>query len=390
MKILIVLDNIHTGGISKSLLNLLPVIAEKGQCDLLIFNYHNLNKDLIPENVNLLIPDDDLHILGMSQKEILKYSKKKYMFRLFLVLLSRVVSGDFSRKILFRKINDLTEYDLAISYSQDVGWKTISTGCNHFVMDKVQAKYKAAFIHCDYEQFGGYDKRQERIYKQFDRIVCVSEACKNSFIRMFPKLKEKCCVCENFINKKEIQEKIEDGYYKYNDNFCSIVTVCRLSDEKGLLRVVDALGELYREGYSNFKWTIVGDGPEYKNIKTSIEKNKLQDYINLVGQKSNPFYYVKDAKFFLLPSLHEAAPMVFGECQALGVPIVTTNTISAKELVEDRGLGIVCENNKLGIYSIIKDIFDGKVLLPKLSEKQINKLNHYANKQLNDFLESFK
>lgn len=389
MKVLIVLDNIHTGGISKSLLNCLPHIAKKIECDLLIFNYKNLDKSLIPLNVNLIIPDENLHILGMSQDEIRKYSKLKFALRALLVIISRLVNGNFSRNILFKFIKKLKGYDLAISYSQDVGWKTISTGCNHFVLDKVEAKHKAAFIHCDYEYFGGYDKRQEQVYGEFDKVVCVSESCAKSFSRMFPSLKKKCIVCENFTNVDEIGEKINPGCYEYDSALKNIVSVCRLGEEKGLLRTVNVLGKLYREGYKNFKWTVVGDGPDRDAIEHLIEKNKLGNNIGLVGRTSNPFYYVKNANFFLLPSFHEAAPMVFGECQALGVPILTTATISAKELVENRGIGVVCDNNEDGIYDALKSIFDGEIMMEKINQNVIDKLNYYAEKQMDVFLECF-
>ena len=45
--------------------------------------------------------------------------------------------------------------------------------------------------------------------------------------------------------------------------------------------------------------------------------------------------------------------MVFGECVTLGVPIITTNTVSAKELVEQRNVGYVCENSEEGLYEIL-------------------------------------
>ena len=65
----------------------------------------------------------------------------------------------------------------------------------------------------------------------------------------------------------------------------------------------------------------------------------------MVGNKENPYPYIKNASCFLLPSLHEAAPMVFGEASSLGVPVLTTETCSAIELVQSRGIGYVVENS---------------------------------------------
>jgi glycosyltransferase involved in cell wall biosynthesis len=54
------------------------------------------------------------------------------------------------------------------------------------------------------------------------------------------------------------------------------------------------------------------------------------------------------ADYLLVPSRHEAAPMVFDEASVLGLRIVSTNTTSAAEMVGGDG-GIVCENSPEGI-----------------------------------------
>ena len=45
--------------------------------------------------------------------------------------------------------------------------------------------------------------------------------------------------------------------------------------------------------------------------------------------------------------------MVFGEASTLGVPVLTTDTLSARELVESRGVGLVCENRDEAIYEML-------------------------------------
>ena len=149
MRVLIVLDNIHTGGISKSLLNFLPFISKYAECDMLVFKRTDFKEISIPKNVKIVNTNERLNVLGMSQSEMMRYSKRGAVLRTFLVILSRLINGNFSRKILFSSMKQLGQYDLAISYSQDVGWNTISTGCNQFVLEKVNAKKKIAYVHCD-------------------------------------------------------------------------------------------------------------------------------------------------------------------------------------------------------------------------------------------------
>ena len=116
-----------------------------------------------------------------------------------------------------------------------------------------------------------------------------------------------------------------------------------------------------------------------------IKDKGLSNDINLVGKKSNPFVYIKNADFFLLPSFHEAAPMVYGEAISLGVPVVTTNTISAKELIGERDYGIVCENSEEGIYFTLKKIFDGNIKLKKMKINN-SEINKFASEELKELI----
>lgn len=377
-KVLIVIDNLHIGGIATSLYNLLYHTSQKVDYDLLVFNNESIEKDSIPNNVKILSAQKMLMVLGMSQGEIKNKSLPLYIIRMLLVAISRLFSGEAARNILFLVIKKLGNYDIAISYAHDNAWKTLSKGCNDFVIKKVNAKKKVAYIHCDYSNYGGYDPKQEHCLQQFDNIACVSKSCSDSFISKFPDLKDKTITCENFTNVDLINIKRKEYPVEYSERKANFVTVCRISTEKGLDRALCAFTEAKKRGLSNFTWTIVGDGPERGSLQEQIDKAKLNDVIRLVGNKDNPYPYIAGATVFLLPSIHEAAPMVFGEAAALNIPILTTNTCSAKELVEKKKLGIVMDNNQKSITNYIIGVIEGNI---KLVINSIQDINQNANMQ---------
>ena len=109
----------------------------------------------------------------------------------------------------------------------------------------------------------------------------------------------------------------------------------------------------------------------------------MEDSIFLEGEQLNPYRYVKNADYFLLPSFHEAAPMVFDEALTLGVPILTTKTLSAVELVESRNIGVVCENDEDSIYGMIREAAENP---PKLN----NDIKPQRSVCLNQFAEICK
>jgi glycosyltransferase involved in cell wall biosynthesis len=76
----------------------------------------------------------------------------------------------------------------------------------------------------------------------------------------------------------------------------------------------------------------------------------------LEGEQVNPYRYIKNADYFLLPSFHEAAPIVFDEAAILGVPVLATKTLSAVEMIENRRAGFVCENSTEAIYDMLRSV----------------------------------
>lgn len=160
---------------------------------------------------------------------------------------------------------------------------------------------------------------------------------------------------------------------EYPKDSINFVSISRLSKEKGLSRVVTILSNLYKKNLTNFTWTIVGDGPEYDLLNKEIINNNLQKKIIMVGNKENPYTYLKNADALLVPSFNEAAPMVFGESAVLGVPIVTTETCSAIEMVEKRDLGYVITNDSKDIEVFLENVLLGEIdLVHKLNVVDIN------------------
>lgn len=386
MKILFVIDKLNTGGVSSSLLNLLKEISSKAECDLLIFSGKKIESNKSLEKVKILKTPRILSVLGMTQKETFNNSFLLGIFRILLVVVSKVFSGVVGRKILFNFVKVIKGYDVVVSYTHDVGWRNLTTGCNQFVIDRVDAKQKVSFVHCDYNSFGGYDPKQLNTYQKFNYIVCVSEACRKNFVECFPSLNSISRVIENFTDFEKIK-KMTSSAHEYDSNICNIVTVCRLAEEKGIARTLDALSRMVKDGVKDFKWIIVGDGPSYDSLEKKVEKLGLKEYVEFVGESKNPFYYMKNATVFLLPSLHEAAPMVFGECKALKLPILTTDTISARELVESRGAGWVCANNEEGIFYALKDIITNRaILLQNIKTVNSDNINANAFRQLDSLI----
>ena len=99
-------------------------------------------------------------------------------------------------------------------------------------------------------------------------------------------------------------------------------------------------------------------------MKSFVEEHNLKDVVFFEGQQNNPYRFMCHANYLFLPSYHEAAPMVFNEANVLGLGVLATETLSAKELVEERKMGVVCENSVSGIYNMLHDTLKKGVIPP--------------------------
>ena len=213
-------------------------------------------------------------------------------------------------------------------------------------------------MHCDFLHYEGNNEYNKSLYRRFDSIACVSDSVKEHFFESTGIPREKLFTVHNCYDDKTIRVLAQAYQADYKDGCFNMFTAARLSNEKGVLRVVKIIYELKKEGY-RIVWRIAGDGPQRAEIESQIQSYGLEENIKLLGMKQNPYPYFRNADLLLVPSYHEAAPMVYGEAEILGTTVLTTDTTSAKELVLNRGIGSVCDNEDKAIKEGIKRMIDG-------------------------------
>lgn len=353
-KILIVTNHMKVGGIQKSLLELLKSLAKCDEYQVSLFCCKKTGAfiDQIPAKIKILQENPYAITTEQALSDCKKQGTRYYIFRMIASLWSKCFTKSLPAHVLCRRIGVLDgEYDIAISYSQPIADHEFCNLTNEIVLNCVCAKRKITFVHCDFGSYGGNTKRNRKLYKRFDSIAAVSDSVGRRFSEIIPEVSDKVYTVYNFCDCAEIEQLAQQDSVVYMTK--TLVTVARLSEEKGILRCIPIFNKLFREGYS-FEWHIVGGGPQKNAIEKKIEECDLGQTVILEGEQLNPYRYLKNADYLLVPSFHEAAPMVFDEAFTLGVPVLTTNTLSAKELIEKRQIGLVCENNDEAIYNMIK------------------------------------
>lgn len=348
-RIIIVNNNLKFGGIQKSLINMINEIKEEYDITLFLFSRNNDYTYEIPKGIKVVYANGLLSCLGMSNGETKNKSIALWMVRTFFVAFSKLFTNHLPINVItrFNRIK-FEKYDIAISYMHNSARNQFYGGTNEFVLNSINANNKITWLHYDIRQYYNKDKYIKKMYAKFDKIIACSEGCKKAFVEVLPIFSKKTYVIENFQNYEEIYKLSNMESKEYSKNCFNIVTVSRLGKEKGINRGIEAVKQCIERGFK-IKYYIIGDGQEREKLENIIKNAGLEKNIYLCGQTNNPYRYIKNADLFLLPSYHEAAPMVFYEAAFLKVPILTTNTTSTAEMIEKNNIGWVCENSLEGI-----------------------------------------
>ena len=121
-----------------------------------------------------------------------------------------------------------------------------------------------------------------------------------------------------------------------SDGRFTIVNVGRFVPQKNHHRLIEA-AEILRNKGCDFVIKLLGSGPLEDRIKEEVKKRGLENYVEFLGFRANPFPVVADASVFCMTSDYEGYPMVITEALTLGVPVVATPVTGVKEMLAHGG-----------------------------------------------------
>lgn len=389
-KILITVYDMEIGGIERSLVNMLESFDyDNYEVDLFICHHSGDFLSLIPEKVNLL---PQIPKYTVFRKSMIDCLKEGHFSALFIRVLSKTIASmkakarrlkegsGYIQMQLDLKYNSYVlprfkqNYDLAISYA----WP------HDLVANRVFAAKKIAWIHTDYSELEIDNNMDLAVWKKFDVIASISDACTDAFLNTYPSLQNKIKLIENITSPSFIRKMAEieiPSNERYQDGF-TIVSVGRLSYVKGFDMAVKALRLLHDKGLTQIKWLIVGYGGYEDELKQLIANNHLEESFVLLGKKVNPYPYIKACDLYVQPSRYEGKAVTVTEAKILGRPIMITNYPTASSQIEDGVEGLICELSVEGIAAGIERLLSDSELRANFANNCL-RMDYSNNDELN-------
>ena len=354
------------GGVEKVLLSLL----------------NNLNKDRFDITVLLSIDQGELRneIPAHVKKVVLAKGKESFSRNPFLQKLQL-----FVRKLKLDKLRRNPEI-IDNQYLKDTFDIEIGMTYNDFepvLNSSNKNSKKIGWFHSEID----HPKLQVLVPKilehfpQFDHMVYCSEKIKDMMHRDYPNLSYPVeSVIINAIPIEEIKKKASENISNLPKKPL-FVSVGRLHTRKGYHLLMDVHAQLLKDGFEH-SILIIGDGEEMPHLLEQQKKLGVEKTFILAGNKMNPYAYIKNADFFIMPSESEAWPLVIAEALILQKPIIATEVGDVGLMINHKKTGYLVNYNFDEIYAAMKEFLTNPELISHLKENLVTIEKEFDNQKI--------
>lgn len=349
MKILIVVPDTNVGGVTTAAVNLSTELYLHGhEVSFLDMSGKNACADHLCESVKLLSLKGKSKLWDIGAESVRRaHGLKKIKILVLGAIKKLTVRSGLWYKLIFSKFNKKETFDVAIAFRQCMP-------CYLFALNNVSAKKKIGFIHGELKLMG--EPSWIKYMTRFDKIAYVSNAVREQFVAKYPQLRKNACTVYNMFDVEQIKTLAEDKCdLFFDEKKVNIVTVARIDNYfKQTNWIVDICDRLKKETDRSFHWYVVGDGPNYDETVSLSKEYGTDDVLTFVGNKKNPYSYIKQSDFTVLTSRSEAYPMVVIESFILKKPMVVARFGSITEMMDEGKHGYIADQSVDSLCEIIK------------------------------------
>ena len=376
-RIFISMHYLELGGAEAALIGmLLSMDYNRFDVDLFLHSHQGEMMQFIPKEVNLLpeikeyamIEKPMLEALGRGCfRVVLARLKAKWQFKRYLKWKGLKESAAIYQYVgnavtpVLPSLEYLGEYDLAISFLSP----------HNIVRDRVKAKKKICWIHTDYTRIDVNAELELPVWDSYDNVMSISPDVTKTFLQVFPSLKNKIVEMENILSTEFVRKRADefDASAELVGDGVKILSVGRFCEAKNYDNVPDICRRI-REQDINLHWYLIGYGDD-SLIRQRIQETGMEDYVIILGKRTNPYPYSKACDIYAQPSRYEGKSVTVREAQILCKPVVVTDYPTAKSQIKHGFDGVIVPMDNEGCANGMADFI----------------LNHQLQRQIVNYLQ---
>lgn len=150
-------------------------------------------------------------------------------------------------------------------------------------------------------------KSMERLYRNADRILCVSKLMTDALGHNSHTLSGKIECLYNPYDIEDMVKKGDEVVEDYDFSGRVIVTHGRLEEVKNHQRLIKAFS-LVKKQFPDARLLIIGEGSERARLEDLVSELGISESVSMIGFRDNPFAYLSKSTLYVLPSYSEGFP----------------------------------------------------------------------------------
>lgn len=302
MKILHVITSLYTGGAERLMVDLLPLLRDKGhhQVDLLLFNGVDtlFKREIEQHNIN---------VYALSMTNDVYHPRNLLRIRKYLNQYDIIHTHNTAPQFYVPLAKTLTRSNV----------KLVTTEHNSTNRRRVKWWYKPI---------------DRWMYEQYEKIICIADQT-HSNLENYIGEKDKICTIYNGVDVNRLLRPIKD-ISKQKEFIITMVSAFReQKDHETLFRAMAHLP-------SNFRLRIVGGGEKVdrERLHAYCSQLNLDDRVAFMGVRSDVPEILEQSDIVVLSSHWEGLSLSSIEGMASGRPFIASNVDGLREMVAGAGV----------------------------------------------------
>ena len=357
MKLLFINGHLNTGGVEKSLLDILQHLDYSHyEVDLLLLEALGDYASLLPPQVHVKLRCLK-NTYGSLANCLIRCIRQRdwFCFRMRLIFVLMKLFGQDKISLAKHMLTGDKHYDCVIGYRRGI--------CTQIASFAVDADRRLSWWH-----HGTVNVEAEPYLHETSnchKIAVVSDNTRQMLVDAIPQLAPKLVTIPNMLDVEKVKVQA-DAYSPYKkEHVFHIVSIGGCVPEKHFQNAIFAAKQLKAAGTS-FQWHLVGDGVLYDQLVRRAADSGVADCFIFEGNQPNPYPYLKNADLFVHPSYVESQGIVVLEAMALGLPCVVTKSLGPCEFIEDEVNGLLTEQSPESLAEQVLRILQDKELYERI------------------------
>lgn len=195
-------------------------------------------------------------------------------------------------------------------------------------------------------------------------VIFQTEGAANYFSK---RIRKKGVVLSNPLDLSRIPEEYRGLRKKI------IVSAGRLEKQKNFSILIEAFS-IYQKKHPEYKLIIYGEGSERKILEELAKKLLKKGTYLFPGKRSNLLDEIKDASMFILSSDYEGVPNVLIEAMAVGLPVISTDSMpGGSDVLIKNGINglLIPKNNINAMLSAMEKYTEDSLFAEKLGHAAV-------------------